>query len=418
MAAGRFLITGGALYGNLGTVAMSIVTVKRIRSLFPGAGILFVSKYFEGDRANVARFFGSPDAVRLIRTSQMRATFLDLPLSVLASPFRAQAAASRLSRVLRAFRGCDVVVDIGGITFSEERGLSGLLINATWVLLGLLAGKPVVKLSQAFGPIHCWWFRAVSRALLRRVSVRIARGRLSLEELGKLGLRQESHEFADLAFLLPSEETEKTRGLEKPDGGILIGVAPSSVLYAKFGGQPYIELMIGVMERLLEEHDGASVWLFAHSFREEETLNNNDVPICRTIHESLAEDARSRTHLIVDDYTPGEIRTMIEKTDVLLACRFHAMVSALATGVPVAVLGWSHKYREVQDQFDLDYCLDRETANVESICELMRKVVANRNALKERILTRLPGVVESAARNFEVLAAFVNGGDARAEGRR
>jgi colanic acid/amylovoran biosynthesis protein len=418
MKVNRFLITGGQLHGNLGAAAMSIVTVERIRSLFPDAEILFVSKYIEGERRNVPRFFGSPDAVRLIPTSQVRATFFDLPLSITASLFRAQGVASRLNTVLKGFRESDVVVDIGGITFSEERGLGGLVINATWALLPVLAGKPIVKLSQAFGPIRRRWFRAVSRALLCRISVLIARGQLSAEELGKLGLRQKSWECADLAFLLPSEETDAVRRIEKPEGGIVIGVAPSSVLYQKFDGQPYIDLMVAVVDQLLREYADASVWVCAHAFREEDTLSNNDGPVCRKIYESLSADARSRTRLIMGNYTPAEMRVIVSKTDTFLACRFHAMVSALAVGVPVAVFGWSHKYREVQAQFDLDYCLDQKAASVGSICELMREVIMNRVTLKERILARLPRVVESSARNFDVLAAFVNGKYATPGGRR
>ena len=117
----------------------------------------------------------------------------------------------------------------------------------------------------------------------------------------------------------------------------------------------------------------------------------------------------------MDDYTPGEIRALIGRADVFLACRFHAMVSALAMGVPVAVLGWSHKYREVQAQFDVDCCLDRKNASVESVCELMRNVIEDRVALRETIRARLPNVIESSARNFEILAEFVNGGKALAE---
>ena len=353
-----------------------------------------------------------------MRCNQVRATLLELPLLMIASLLGARDAASRLSGVLDGFRRADVVADIGGITFSEERGLAGLLINATWVLLPVLYGKPVIKLSQAFGPMRKGWFRVVSRALLRRVEVIVSRGKLSSAELGNLSLLQEPVECADLAFLLRPEKTRATRALEKPDGGLLIGVAPSSVLYRKGGPRFYIALMVGVIERLLEEHDGARVWLCAHAFRKEKTLSNNDGPICRRIYECLSEGARSRARLVMGDYTPGEMRQIIGKTDVFLSCRLHAMVSALAMGVPVAVLEWAHKYREVQADFGLDYCLDGEAASVESACELMRQLIENRVALKETILARLPGVVESSARNFEVLAAFVRATDATTAGRR
>lgn len=404
----RFLITGGQLYGNLGAAAMSIVTVERLRCWFPDCEIFFVSKYPDGERRNVLRFFGSEQAVRLLPVSQLRATFIELPLLLVTSLFRAQARATALSELLQGFRESDIIVDIGGITFSEERGLSGLLINATWVLLSILAGKPVVKLSQAFGPVRHRWFRLISRLLLARVNVLIARGRRSLEELKKLGLGYKSWECADLAFLLPSEATEVTRRTETREPAVVVGVAPSSVLYQKCGGLSYIALMAAVIEQFLDDHPDASIWIVAHAFRVENTLSNNDAPVCQEIYASLGTEARRRTRLIVGDYTPGAMRAIIGETDAFLACRFHAMVSALAMGVPVAVLGWSHKYRELQEQFDIDYCLAWETANVNSVCDVLEEIIKHRACLKEKILARLPEVTESSERNFEVLAAHMH----------
>jgi colanic acid/amylovoran biosynthesis protein len=409
MKVNRFLITGGHLYGNLGASAMSIVTVERLRSRFPDAEILFVSKYPDGERRNVSRYFDSGQAVRLLPASQVRATFLDVPLLLLATLFRAQPVVCCLSGLLKGFCESDIIVDIGGITFSEERGLSGLFINATWILLSVLAGKPVVKLSQAFGPIRQTWFRLVARFLLSRVSVLVARGRSSLEELRKLGLGHKSWECADLAFLLPCETTEATRWIANPENEIVVGVAPSSVLYKKYGGRPYITLMVAVIEQLLEDHTDTSIWLMAHAFRVESTLSNNDAPVCMEIYSSLSVSARSRTRLIVGDYTPAEMRAIIGKTDAFLACRFHAMVSALATGVPVAVLGWSHKYSEVQAQFGLDYCLDHRSATAGSICRLMNELVLQRVPLRRDIVTALPDAARSSATNFDILTAYVCG---------
>ena len=86
MAPKRFLVTGGQMHGNLGAAAMSIVTIEQIRKLYPEAEISFTSKYAAGERRNVERFFGDASAVQLVPAKQLRATFVDLPLSLLTSP--------------------------------------------------------------------------------------------------------------------------------------------------------------------------------------------------------------------------------------------------------------------------------------------------------------------------------------------
>jgi polysaccharide pyruvyl transferase WcaK-like protein len=120
--------------------------------------------------------------------------------------------------------------------------------------------------------------------------------------------------------------------------------------------------------------------------------------------------------LIVGEYTPGEMRHIISKTDVFLAYRFHAMVSALAMGVPVAAVSWSHKYREVLAQFGLDYCVDQK-AGAESILAMMGRLITNRAVVRERILSRLPEITESSGRNFEILKGFVRSDGVRGETR-
>ena len=331
-----------------------------------------------------------------------------MPLSFITSFLRLGGLAARFNSVLRSFRKCDYVVDIGGITFSEDRGLSGLLINATWTLLALFSGKPLIKLSQAFGPIRKRWFRFVSHFLLDRIQCLIARGNLSRQELDTLNLQGEIFECADLAFLLPTEESDKTRELMKPKDRILLGIAPSSVLYSKLGGLPYLHLMANIIENMLLEYSCATIWLYAHSFREEKTYSNNDGPICRKIFNALSETAQSKTKLVMGDYSPSEMRALVSRSDVFLACRFHAMVSALVAGVPTAVLDWSHKYREVQMQFGIDYCIDYKKSTVASICSTLSSLIDKREDVTEIIQSRLSGVIASSLDNFRILGLFVN----------
>lgn len=401
----EFLLTGGQLSGNLGAAAMAKVAIEGIRRVCPGASICFLAKYCEEEAADAPRLLGTRHGVRLVPARQLRATFVTLPWAALGAIFRGGARSGKSGGVMDAIRNADIVVDVGGITFSRERGLGGMLINATWVLLPLLARRPVVKLSQAFGPFGGWWFKRVSRALLRRVAVLVSRGRASTQELQRLGLDREIRECADLAFLLAAEETERVRDLRKPPG-LLVGVSPSSVLAGKLGARRYVALMSSVVVRVLMDDPQAEVWICAHAFRRKDTASNNDAPVCRLIHEALPSAARRRARLVAGDYTPGEMRAIISRADVFLACRFHAMVSALAAGVPVAVLGWSHKYREVMEAFGLDLCINAREASPESAAAMLGKAILERARLKTAIQQALPAVQRSAERNFEVLGEF------------
>jgi colanic acid/amylovoran biosynthesis protein len=408
MAPKRFLVTGGQMYGNLGAAAMSIVTVTYIKRLFPNSEIHFISKYPVGERKNIERFFAKKAIVHIVPVTQVKATFLVLPLLLITSLFSLRTFSKRVSSVIKSFHECDYIVDIGGITYSEDRGVIGLIINATWTLLAILSKKPVIKLSQAFGPFNRKWFRLVSRLLLNRVKCLIARGELSRLELEKLGLRTPIRECADLAFLLQKEKPVRmTNDVKFERESVLIGIAPSSVLFKKLGRRLYLDMMVNTVEKLLIDHKAAKVSLYAHSYRQSKSFSNNDAPVCRIIYERLSDMARSRTELVVGDFTPDEMWILIARCDVFLACRFHAMISALSSAVPVAVLGWSHKYRETQSQFGIDFCIDYKKATVSSICGTLDYLLDNQKKIKEQLRDKLHRVMDSSARNFDTLAEMV-----------
>lgn len=387
---------------------MSLVTINKIKQYYPQAKIFFVSKYYDSESIKLPQLLQDPAGVELVPVSQLRATFFEMPLFVILSRIKLGRLAARISVLAKYFQSCDYVIDVGGITFSEERGLSGLLINATWVLLARSAGKPLLKLSQAFGPQEKKWYRYISGRLLRRVQYLIARGSISRNVLDRLQLPGKVFECSDLAFLLPAEESSSTKEhIKKPDK-LLIGIAPSSVLYRKLGERPYIKLMQTVIESLLGKYPESDIWLYAHSYREENTLSNNDGPVCSMIFATLSQEAGSRTKVIAGDFSPEEMRALIGRADIFLACRFHAMVSALSLGIPTAVLGWSHKYREVQMQFSQDQCIDYKISSPELIIETVCNLIENKAELREVILGNLNEVIKSSAENFTILQKFVD----------
>ncbi len=398
----NILVTGASLYGNLGAIGMSIVVVRHLLETCPDAQVIYVEKYPRQARANAARFFPEKN-VSILEARQIPATFRSLPLAAARAVLPGAGRGASHNDIVRTFEEAHIVFDIGGITFSSERPLSGLLINATWLLLGVLGGAPVVKLSQAYGPAPSWWFRRVSAALLGRAKKLVARGDESYATLERMGLADKACVCADLVFLLGTEETDDTRRVSRGNCPLVIGIAPSAILYGRMGRKRYLPLIVETIERLAREHPDAQFWLYAHCFRHEETLNNNDMPVCQAVFAGLSADVRRRARLIGGDYSPGEMKSLIAMTDVFLSSRFHAMVSALACGVPVAVVGWSHKYREVLKQFDLDTAISERMVTVDSLGELMSGLVRDREAYRNKIASHLAGVKESAQRNLELI---------------
>jgi polysaccharide pyruvyl transferase WcaK-like protein len=103
--------------------------------------------------------------------------------------------------------------------------------------------------------------------------------------------------------------------------------------------------------------------------------------------------------------------------DLFLASRFHAMVSALAAGVPTLLIGWSHKYREVMRQFDVEeWALGYEQVSAEEVIDRFDRLLREERDVRERIVGHLEEVRASAGRNFDLAVRLLAADGGRRSG--
>lgn len=127
----------------------------------------------------------------------------------------------------------------------------------------------------------------------------------------------------------------------------------------------------------------------------------NDLPVCEEIHAAVGDP---RVHLLAENLRPAELRALIARSQALVTSRFHAMISALATSTPLLVVGWSHKYEEVLDDFGLtDLAVPYDRFTPDELAERFDQVWERRMQIVENIDEHLPAVLDGARTNFEVI---------------
>jgi polysaccharide pyruvyl transferase WcaK-like protein len=82
------------------------------------------------------------------------------------------------------------------------------------------------------------------------------------------------------------------------------------------------------------------------------------------------------------------------------------MISGLATSTPTVVVGWSHKYKEVLDDFGLSALgLDSSALQEPSaIADIVTNVLASKDEMSQQISAALPAVKIRSLRNFSAIA--------------
>jgi len=401
----RIAIIGAALSANKGAAAMVESVMARLPNEIGECHFDILTTYPDADAPRVPA--GADAAV--VGLQPLRLALVEFPIACLALVVRKL----RIPLFWVRSRGCrsmldsSVVVDVAGISFADGRGFAIVAYNALMTGVPLLLGVPTVKAAQALGPFQSVPNKWLAPLVLRRVKTVCARGARTRGHLDSLG-GVNSIDVADLAFSLDEaasfpEAVSVALGTVNED---FIVVMPSAVvrgIYESSGGD-YVSAMAAVVSDIRQK-TGRSVVIAPHSYRAGLPEGRmNDGPVCREVAAACSGDTQV---LGLDfDLTAGELRHLVAHSSVLVTSRFHAMISGLATSTPTVVVGWSHKYKEVLDDFGLSNLgLDSSALNRPSeIADIVSKVLSSKDEISQQITAALPAVKVRSLRNFSAIA--------------
>ncbi|MEY3557444.1 MAG: hypothetical protein RL374_150 [Actinomycetota bacterium] len=401
----RIAIIGAALSANKGAAAMVESVMARLPNEMGECHFDILTTYPEADASRVP---ARVDAA-VVGLQPLRLALVEFPIACLALVMRKL----RIPLFWVRSRGCRsmldsaVVVDVAGISFADGRGFAIVIYNALMTGMPLLLGVPTVKAAQALGPFQSFPNKWLAPLVLRRVKTVCARGARTRDHLDSLG-GINSIDVADLAFSLDEavsfpEDVSSALGTIDKD---FIVVMPSAVVRGIFesNGGNYVAAMAALVVDIRHK-TGRSVVIAPHSYRAGLPEGRmNDGPVCREVAEACSGDAQV---LGLDfDLTAGELRHLVAHSSVLVTSRFHAMISGLATSTPTVVVGWSHKYKEVLDDFGFSNLgLDSSALNKPSeIADIVSKVLTSKSEISQQISVALPAVKVRSLRNFSAIA--------------
>ena len=396
---------GAALSANKGAAAMLETVIACLPSTMGDCRFDILTTYPEADAPKIPHGANA----RVVGLQPLRLAAVEIPVAVLALIARTL----RLplgwvrARACRSILDSAVVVDVAGISFVDGRGIPITVYNSLMTGLSLLLGVPTVKAAQALGPFKTQPNRVLAKIVLPRLAAVCARGARTREHLDTLNLTNVTN-VADLAFsldesgTLPAEVVDAINGI----GGPFIVVMPSSVVRGLYEatGADYVSA-VETLIRNIRDATGLGVVIAPHSYRVGHPEGRmNDGPVCQQVAARFSNDPKVVG--VDEDLSAGELRRLIGQGEVLVTSRFHAMISGLSTCTPTVVVGWSHKYREVLDDFGLaEFGMDSSTLSTPSdIVANVARCLAEKTSIEAQIREALPAVKERSALNFSIIA--------------
>lgn len=413
----NIVITAASFCGNKGAAAMLQSGIKQLKERYgERLKITLMSTYPERDRELLRAMPENYGFISIENAKPEKLVFLAFPLSILYRLFGHFPLLRKPflnNKIIRAYSECDMVIDMAGVSFVDSRGFVMNTYSFICAAVPLLCGAPVCKYSQALGSFKNPYNRFLAKLVLPKMRLICARGEITKNNLAEIGVSENVRLCADGAFTMSekSEYTKTVNSLCENDGfysSSPIGISISSVVEKRCRklGINYKKIMIEFIERLTAE--GYSVLIIANAAREgSANPRNNDLPICGEVYASLRDKTNVRYY--PREFFPEELRLLISRCRALVASRFHAMIGALEKCVPVLLIGWSHKYKEVLDMFGLGgYAADYSELNAEKLYSEFRNLLDNSDEIRKKISENLPLVKASSMRNIALIAEEID----------
>jgi polysaccharide pyruvyl transferase WcaK-like protein len=313
------------------------------------------------------------------------------------------------------------LICLAGVSFVEGR-TKFIPFNIATILPAMLLDVPVVKFSQALGPFAGFVNRIAAQVFLKRCMKIFTRGRYTQDHVKQLLGASLNYERADdVAFLfkpeyclsLPSkgleEDLEKLKKL-CTYGQLVIGVCPSVVVAkrAQAGGWDYPQSIAQLIDDIVSK--GYVVALYPNATRGEDMdkSHNNDLPLLEDIERKLSSETKVKLVKFTGSLNATQIHQIINVCDVNMVSRFHAMVAALSSGIPVLVIGWSHKYLEVMERFSQeDMVIDYKKGEHNAVASLLGRLVNDRAKRALTIANALSEVKKLSQRQIDFAAEYL-----------
>ena len=279
---------------------------------------------------------------------------------------------------LRAVRGLDAVVDIGGgDSFAEIYGPKRFAFQMMAKSQVLAAGVPLVLAPQTYGPFTRQPYRALASWAIRNAALVVARDPTS-QRVAQAISRREVGLATDVAFRLPyTQSAERNAFCAVNASGLLW--ADAGVSAPRFPlAYDYRAATRGTISALLAR--GEQVRLFTHAVSTGDTRDDDGA-----VADLLAKEF-PQAERIPDFAHPSDAKSFISGAKLVVSARMHACIAAYSTGVPVAPLAYSRKFSGLLGE-TLGYSevIDVETPSAEAVVAACMSVLDRHEALAAEI---------------------------------
>lgn len=276
--------------------------------------------------------------------------------------------------VTGVLRRSDLLVFGGGTLLQDVTSLRSLAYYLAVLTLARLLCKPVVVYANGLGPIRSRSGRYLAGRLLagaRQVSLR---DRDSVAQAMHLGVTA-PRLTADPAFLLPTLSAEEIAQLENQEGWTDLPAPIVGVAVRRWGDPAHLVTQLAAaLDTLAGE--GATVLFLPMQ-------HPGDVEMSKEVQAAMHAPSR----ILKNRYRPRQLLSLIGCCHLVIGMRLHALIFAVARGVPVVGISYDPKVDSFLHEVNCPLAGTPATVQAAPLAATCRGILADTD-LKERLTTQ------------------------------
>jgi polysaccharide pyruvyl transferase WcaK-like protein len=324
--------------------------------------------------------------------------------------------------LLRALRWADAVVFAGGSILKELSAATGrnryatlLMILAVVTAARWIARVPMAMLNIGIGPIRTRRGRRLTALILRQVHLVTVRDAGSAALSERIGVRRSVITATDAVFSVEPSWLRGQAGGQPDAGAQVAGDAPT-------GAPQPLRIALSLnhdidvpenWEPLMATLAGAFTELAARRPIEIHGLPMQSRGKKHDDASVLREFAARVPTVTVVDHRPDDhhdVAAIIDRCDLLVAERLHAIITSATLGVPVVPLAYDVKVRQVAvalglDELTIDLAAPFEA---EQLVDAIERVAADPDAARTRLGERTAQLSSRARSSFDDARAWLD----------
>lgn len=255
------------------------------------------------------------------------------------------------------------VLDASGFAYSDSFSLHRHEREAFFGRRWARRGVKKVMLPQAFGPFADRAKADLAREILDQAEIVFARDDTSAAHLAALGVSAPVRRSVD--FTIGLEPLPGPRPVEQP----FVAIVPNAKLLTSgtTDAATYDSVLDGYVRAARDL--GLEPVVVLHE--------DGDAAIAGRL-------GGASSIPVFRHPDPLVLKGVLGQAELVVASRFHAVVGALAQGVPTVALGWSHKYQELMNDFGVPSWLVTLTDDPGDVARRVIGDAAGRTEVKAR----------------------------------